>query len=202
MANGCQHLCDVDDEKLLCQWLCKTDKQVVDLLFISPDTGCKRESFLDCVAEDKFDDMCYVAGGCLTNFKFGSAFYCLELNPGDNDCLINNGLSLEDISEVAVVAEKEEIPQIIPALKMTEARLIGEEGTPAIIPALELTEAHLIGEEEDEEALGIFPALKMTEARLIDGAEGQETPEIFPALKMTEARLIGEEGSPAFIPAL
>ena len=74
LSRGCQHLCAVDDEKLLCTWLCRADSGSVTLKFERGDTGCERESFLNCLEEDTFNDVCYAAGGCQAQFKFGSAF--------------------------------------------------------------------------------------------------------------------------------
>lgn len=78
LANGCQYLCLVDDENLLCTWACHVEDDILTLKFKSPDTGCVRDSFFDCVSDDRFNNMCYLAGGCNADLKFGSAFECLD----------------------------------------------------------------------------------------------------------------------------
>ena len=93
LATGCQHLCDVTEAALTCDWLCHDEQKLTSALsFSSSATMCDRDSFLECVQDDIYDDMCYVAANCSPIFKFGSAFYCLSHQPGNQECLTINGL--------------------------------------------------------------------------------------------------------------
>ncbi len=86
-------MCDFSEFAMECSWLCKSESSgLARLNFQSATTGCERSGFLDCLDDAPFDNNCYIASGCNSDLKFGSALYCLQEQPGVEACLSDNGL--------------------------------------------------------------------------------------------------------------